>query len=114
MRPLRVPQRHRHRFANFYWKLIRNFGHVGAPLHALTSFKVQVSRSSLAKSVFQKLKSSFVAALVLTVPDISLQFMVEVGASDFGSGVVLSQQTEKDIKSRCLFVSQVFSYWWEL
>lgn len=70
---------------------------------------MQVSRSSLAKSEFQKLKSSLVTALVLTVLDMRLQFMVELGDSNFGSGVVLSQQIEKRTSNPGAFLSHQIS-----
>ncbi|KAL0180387.1 hypothetical protein M9458_025829 [Cirrhinus mrigala] len=46
-------------FANFYWRFIRNFGQVAAPLMALTSIK----------EAFDNLKSRFISAPVLSIPD---------------------------------------------
>ncbi len=47
-------------------------------------------------SAFAKLKDMFSTAPILTHPDLSLQFVVEVNASDAGAGVVLSQHSTKD------------------
>lgn len=80
-------------FANFYRKFITNFSAITTPLHALTSSKSQVSCSPQAKATFQKLKQSFTTAPVLTLPDPSLQFVVEVSAFDLGIGAILSQRS---------------------
>ncbi|KAI3375818.1 hypothetical protein L3Q82_004097 [Scortum barcoo] len=53
-------------FANFYRKFIRNFSAMAAPLHALTSPKVQFQWGPKAEEAFQRL---FTTALVLTMPD---------------------------------------------
>lgn len=97
-------------FANFYRKFIRNFSHIAAPLHALTSSKVQFSWSSPAETAFQRLKRSFTTAPVLTLPDPKQQFVVEVDASDLGAGAVLSQRPGGDNKLHpCAFLSRRFS-----
>ncbi|KAI2657000.1 Retrovirus-related Pol polyprotein [Labeo rohita] len=90
-------------FANFYWRLIRNFGQVAAPLTALTSIKVPFTWS--AQEAFDNLKSRFIFAPVLSVPDPERQFIVEVYASDVGPGPknvkpdALSHQFERPERS---------------
>ncbi len=83
-------------FANFYHKFIRNFSTVAAPLHALPSPEIFFAWSPQAAAAFCKLKNAFSSAPVLVMPDASLQFIVEVDASDLGVGTVLSQRSEKD------------------
>ncbi|XP_057205010.1 uncharacterized protein si:ch211-159i8.4 isoform X2 [Triplophysa rosa] len=93
-------------FANFYRRFIRNFGQVAAPLTALTSTKVFFRWNQKAQEVFDKLKSRFISAPVLTVPDPDLQFIVDVDASDVGVGAVLSQRSAIDGKVHpCAFFS---------
>ncbi len=92
-------------FANFYRKFICNFSHIAAPLHALTSSKVQFSWSPQAESALQRLKINFVTALVLTPPDLKLQFMVEVHFRLRRRGCALNGPK----RTLCLFVLQVFS-----
>ncbi|KAI2647040.1 Transposon Tf2-6 polyprotein [Labeo rohita] len=83
-------------FANFYQRFIRNLGQVAAPLTALTSIKVPFTWSAQAQEAFDNLKSRFISAPVLSIPDPERQFIVEVDASDVGVGAVLSQHSPKD------------------
>ncbi|KAI7797064.1 hypothetical protein IRJ41_012065 [Triplophysa rosa] len=97
-------------FANFYRRFIRGFGQVAAPLTALTSTKIPFSWNALAQVAFDKLKSRFVSAPVLCLPDPDRQFIVEVDASDVGVGAVLSQRAEHDGKVHpCAFFSHRLS-----
>ncbi len=94
-------------FANFYWRYIRNFGQIAAPLTALTSTKVVFRWNPDAQVAFDALKSRFVSAPVLLVPDPESQFIVEVDASDVGVGAVLSQRSLCDWEGApvCIFLS---------
>ncbi len=97
-------------FANFYRKFIRNFSSVAAPLHALTSPQSHFDWTPQAEKAFQRLKQSFSTAPVLTLPDPSLQFVVEVDASDLGIGAVLSQRSVTDKRLHpCAFLSKKLS-----
>lgn len=79
-------------FSNFYQKFIRNFSSVAAPLTNLTK-KVSgpFTWTAEAEKAFQDLKVRFTAAPILTLPDPSLPFVVEVDALDVAVGAVLSQ-----------------------
>ena len=97
-------------FSNFYRRFIRNFSSIASPLHALTSSKSQFFWNPQAETAFQRLKRSFVSAPILIMPDPSLQFTVEVDASDLGIGAVLSQRSVKDNKLHpCAFLSKKLS-----
>lgn len=97
-------------FAIFYRKFIRNFSVIAAPLNNLTSPKVTFLWTSQVDSAFQKLKSAFVSAPVLIVPDTSRQFVVEMDASALGVGAVLSQRDPVDGKlDPCAFLSRKLS-----
>ncbi len=73
-------------FANFYRRFIRNFSQVALPLTDL-SFR-------------------FSSAPILTTPDPSCQFIVEVDASEVGVGGVLSQRSPSDERIHpCAFFS---------
>lgn len=75
-------------FANFYRRFIKNYSRVEAPLTRLISTSAQFIWT---ESAFIKLKELFASVPVLIQPDPSLQFIVEVDASDSGVGTVLSQ-----------------------
>ncbi|XP_050924947.1 uncharacterized protein LOC108874699 [Lates calcarifer] len=94
-------------FANFYRRFIRDYSRVAAPLTKLTSVKSPFVWSPAAEAAFTKLKSLFSSAPVLCHPDPSVQFVVEVDASDSGVGAVLSQRSTSDQKLHpCAFFSR--------
>ncbi|KAI2655704.1 Transposon Tf2-11 polyprotein [Labeo rohita] len=59
-----------------------------------------------AQTAFENLKSRFISAPILTTPDPSRQFIVEVDASEVGIGAVLSQRSPSDERIHpCAFFS---------
>lgn len=93
-------------FSNFYRRFIRDYSSVARPLTALTSTKLPFRWNEEAGKAFTDLKQRFTSAPILTVPDPSLQFVVEVDASESGVGGVLSQRSPKDNKLHpCSFFS---------
>ncbi len=93
-------------FANFYRRFIRNFSQVTLPLTDLTSTRTRFCWSSQAQTAFESLKSRFSSAPILTTPDPSRQFIVEVDASEVGVGGVLSQRSSSDERIHpCAFFS---------
>ncbi|KAL0171008.1 hypothetical protein M9458_035604, partial [Cirrhinus mrigala] len=93
-------------FANFYRRFIRNFSQVALPLMDLTSTKKRFCWLSQAQTAFENLKSRFISAPILTTPDSSRQFIVEVDASEVGVGAVLSQRSPSDERIHpCAFFS---------
>uniref|UniRef100_A0A671YIT6 Gypsy retrotransposon integrase-like protein 1 n=1 Tax=Sparus aurata TaxID=8175 RepID=A0A671YIT6_SPAAU len=97
-------------FAKFYRRFVRGFSAIAAPLHALTSTQVQFHWSPEAEKAFKTLKHRFTSAPILTLPDPTRQFVVEVDASNEGIGAVLSQRSERDGKMHpCAFLSRRLS-----
>ena len=97
-------------FANFYWRFVRGFRAIVAPLHALTSTQVSFRWSPEAEKAFWELKQRFTTAPILTLPDPQRQFVVEVDASKDRVGAVLSQRSEKDGRMHpCAFLSRRLS-----
>lgn len=97
-------------FANFYRRFIKNYSQKAAPLTHLTSSAIPFRWSNEAETAFSTLKSLFISAPVLSHPDSSRQFIVEVDASDSGLGAVLSQLSPKDQKLHpCAFYSRRLS-----
>lgn len=93
-------------FANFYRRFVKNYSSIAAPLTALTSLSVPFRWTPEAEAAFSELKHQFISSPVLIHPDPSLQFTVEVDASDTGVGAILSQRSPKDNKLHpCAFFS---------
>ena len=80
-------------FANFYWRFIRSYSSIAAPLTRLTSTKVRFTWEPEAEEAFRSLKGRFTSAPILVHPDPERQFIVEVDASKTGVGAVLSQSS---------------------
>ncbi len=94
-------------FTNFYRRLIRNFSQVALSLTDLTSTMTRLSWSSQAKTAFKSLKSRLISAPILTTPDPSRQFIVEMDASEVGVGGILAQRSPSDERLHpCAFFSQ--------
>lgn len=90
-------------FANFFWRFIKDFSRVAAPLTKLTS--IPFTWTPKAEAAFQALKTLFSSASILIQPDPSWQFVVEVDVSDTGVGAVLSQRHESTQKLHpCAFL----------
>lgn len=83
-------------FANFYRRFIQDFSKVAAPLTKLTSTLHSFAWTEEAEAAFTRLKVLFTSAPILSHPDPSRQFVVEVDALDTGVGAVLSQQSAAD------------------
>ncbi|XP_078798004.1 uncharacterized protein LOC101158741 isoform X1 [Oryzias latipes] len=94
-------------FANYLRRFIRHYSSVAAPLTGLTSTSSPFRWTEAAEAAFCKLKHLFTTAPVLVQPDPSVQFIVEVDASDVGVGAVLSQLHKEDNKLHpCAFFSR--------
>uniref|UniRef100_A0A3P9IIZ6 Gypsy retrotransposon integrase-like protein 1 n=1 Tax=Oryzias latipes TaxID=8090 RepID=A0A3P9IIZ6_ORYLA len=93
-------------FANFYRRFIRGFSGVAAPLHRITSDKVRFVWNEEAEKAFSELKRRFSTAPILTQPDPSKQFIVEVDASESGVGAVLSQRASDNKIHPCAYFSR--------
>lgn len=93
-------------FAHFYRRFILDYSKVATPLTKLTSIKSPVIWSCAEEAAFARLKDLFSKAPILVHPHPSVQFVVEVDASDSGVGAVLSQRAAADQKLHpCAFFS---------
>ncbi|KAK2912410.1 hypothetical protein Q8A73_006523 [Channa argus] len=93
-------------FANLYRPFIKNYSTVAAPLIKLTSPVALFHWTEKAEGAFTRLKELFTSPPILSQPNTSRQFIVEVDASEVGVGAVLSQRSEGDQKLwPCAFFS---------
>ena len=82
--------------AGFYRSFIPNFAHVSQPLNSLTSNDTPFMWTNECEKAFGALKSALMSEPVLEFPDFSRQFIVEVDASNYAIGGVLSQLGSDD------------------
>ncbi|XP_049932541.1 uncharacterized protein LOC126409878, partial [Nymphaea colorata] len=75
----------------YYRRFIQGYGSIASPLTKMLK-KGEFTWTDHSREAFVKLKAAMLAAPVLTLPDFSLDFVVETDASDVGVGAVLSQK----------------------
>jgi hypothetical protein len=83
-----------HGFCNFYHSFIRGFSKITLPLNALTKKGVEFQWTTTAQKAFNTLKEKMTKAPVLTHPDLTKPFELEVDASGYAIGAVLLQRQE--------------------
>ncbi|GKV08696.1 hypothetical protein SLEP1_g20294 [Rubroshorea leprosula] len=80
-----------HGLASFYWRFIKNFSSIVAPItDSLKGDKF--SWNDKAQQSFEELKRQLTETSVLALPNFDLMFEVDCDASNVGIGVVLSQE----------------------
>ncbi|RDX63623.1 Retrovirus-related Pol polyprotein, partial [Mucuna pruriens] len=75
----------------FYRRFIKNYANIVAPLTTLLR-KDQFQWGCKAQFAFEEIMSAMTRALILTLPDFSLPFVIETDASSMGMGAVLMQK----------------------
>ncbi len=86
--------------------MIRDCGKIAAPLTQLISSKHPFQWSPKVDAAFRKLKDMFTNAPVLIYPDSSLQFVVEMDASDTDVRATLSKRSSNsEIAPLCILFS---------
>ena len=80
--------------ANYYRRFIKDFAKIAAPLHVLVRKEQKWKWEEEQKEVFGRLKRAFTTESVLAIPDIDREMRVEVDASDYTMGGVLSTKCE--------------------
>ena len=80
--------------ANYYRQFIKGFATVTRPLHNLVKKDKKWEWTEKEEKVFKELKERFTKELVLAAPDIDKKMKMEVDASDYAMGGVLSIECE--------------------
>ena len=78
--------------ANYYRQFIEGFAMVARPLHNLVKKDKKWEWTEKEEKAFQELKEQFTKKLVLVAPDIDKKMRMEVDASDYVMGGVLSME----------------------
>ena len=84
-------------FANFYRQFIQNFSHTAKPLNELKGKKKWEWKEEH-QQAFDKLKDKITSQPVLSLPKREGKFRVEMNASEYAIGGVLSQEQEEKWK----------------
>eukprot|EP00794_Sanderia_malayensis_P010295 gene10295-11356_t len=82
--------------AGFYRAFIPDFAHISQPLNALTSEKSAYVWSDDCEKAFNALKNKLLSEPVLKFPDLEKPFELEVDASNYAVGGILSQRGPDD------------------
>ena len=80
--------------ANFYRRFIKDYARVACPLHDLTKKEEPFQWEEAQQTAFDTLKKHFTTTPVFAFPDLDCKFCLELDASDYATGAVLS--IEKD------------------
>ena len=79
---------------NYYHQFIEEFAVVARPLHDLVKKDKRWEWTEKEEKVFQELKEWFIREPVLAASDIDKKMRMEVDASDYAMGGVLSMECE--------------------
>jgi len=92
--------------ANYYRRFIKDFAKIAALLHILVRKEQKWKWEKKQKEAFGKLKVVFTTEPVLAIPDIDREMRVEVDASDYATGEVLSTKCEDGKWRLVVFISK--------
>jgi RNase H-like domain found in reverse transcriptase len=85
-------------FANFYRCFIKGFSHHAKPLFKLTKKDQKWSWEEEQQQAFNEIKDQVMSSPILHFADDSKPFRIEADSSNFATGMVLSQQSDDDLK----------------
>ena len=95
-------------FGNFYCQFISHYSDLARPLHDLTKKDSPWKWSPVEQHAFDVLKSKFIEAPVLLLPDKTKLFTVKSDASKFATGAVLCQADANGDMHPCAYLSKSF------
>jgi len=94
------------RLVNYYRRFIEGFASVARPLHDMVKKDKKWDWTERQEKVFKELKEQFTKELVLAALDIDKKIRMEVDASDYAMGGVLSMECEDGLWRPVAFLSK--------
>ena len=95
--------------ANYYRWFIEGFAMVARPLHDMVKKDKKWEWMEKQEEVFKKLKKRFTEEPVLAAPDINKKMRIEVDASDYATGGILSMECENRLWRPVAFLSKLLN-----
>jgi len=92
--------------ANYYRRFIEGFATVARPLHDLVKKDKKWEWTEREQKAFIELKERFTKKLVLAAPDIDKRMRMEVDASDYATGEILSMECDDKLWRPVAFLSK--------
>ena len=82
--------------ADYYRRFVKDFAEIARPMHRLMQKQEKWNWRAEQEKAFRRLKEIFTSEPVLAAPDLDKEMRVEVDASDYATGGVLSMKCEDD------------------
>ena len=92
--------------ANYYCRFIKIFASIARPLHNIVKKDKKWDWTEKQEKVFKELKERFTKEPVLATPDIDKKMRIEVDASDYATGGVLSMECGDGLWRLVVFLSK--------
>ena len=91
---------------NYYCQFIQDFASIARPLHDMVRKDQKWEWTEKQDKAFRKLKEKFTKKLVLAAPDLDKKMRMEVDASDYTMGEVLSMECKDGRQRLVAFLSK--------
>ena len=95
--------------ANYYHRFIEGFASIARPLHDMVKKDKKWEWTEKQERAFRELKKRFTEKLVLVAPDLDKKMRMEVDASDYATGGVLSMECEDKLWRLVVFLSKLLN-----
>ena len=92
--------------ANYYRQFVKDFAKIAQPLHKMMRKEMKWSWEERQQKVFEELKERFMMEPVLVILDLDKKMRVEVDASDFATGGILSIKCEDERWKPVAYISK--------